>query len=679
MPKGKKRESEDGGKPCYYHMTGGCIDGSKCKNAHPEPPLNREGDLIVCRFDHHASGCRNILFCPFRHPRHPRSEVGESSSHRPPASGSDSPRGSFRRSSSSRNQLIASDDDEGQRRDTVGAKRSRSDSGQSNTKRFRTESESESSLERTSSSAEKKRLKKTEENKINELKVELEKKLERKEKKVIELDGKLQKTTNLVDFKNQIIQNNLTKISELSEKLSEKDAQIESLSGSLSEKISQKDESIESLLEKNKDLDKKFEEEQISKEDFKSKYEKLIVDYDLLKEGFECKKAELSNLEDDSKATEAEKNELHNKIIEQTNQLKNLEDNLRRVQREREEMEVERDNFDEENVDLREKFKRLQLQCDSQVEKLKVKLRERESDCKSLRDRNAELISSEETLKTSLKGREGAMTEAFRSIENLKSEKVKFEKERNILRDKVETLKSEMLSSKSEETQKERELKNELRIREMVITSLKTELSSSEGNARDALQAASTREKSLKSQVDEYNKSLRSKEAAMTEAFRSIENLKIDREKVAKENNSLIGICDKLKSEKSCLESVKENLAEKIIALEREEFKSKTEIQSLRLETNAERAKFNTEAQELHSTVTSLKKQQVDLEKKLEKISEADEVKGVFIQSLEERIKSNIEQFKQDINDLNRELRKKDLQLKSYEERVLPLLKSEFI
>ena len=404
----------------------------------------------------------------------------------------------------------------------------------------------------------------------------------------------------------------------------------------------------------------------------------MSVDYDLLKEGFESKKAELSNLEDDSKATEAEKNELHNKIIEQTNQLKNLEDRLVQVQREREAMEAERDNFDEENVDLQEKIKRLKLQYSSELEELKNRLTERDRENQNLKDKNAELISSEATLRTSLEGREGAMTEAFRSIENLKSEKARIEKEKNVLREKVEKLKSEMLSSKSEETQKERELKNELRIREMVIATLKTELSSSEENARDALQAASTREKSLQSQVDEYNKSLRSKEAAMTEAFRSIENLKIDREKVAKENNSLIGICDKLKSEKSCLESVKENLAEKIIALEREEFKSKTEIQSLRLETNAGRAKLDYEAQELQSTVTSLKKQQADLERKLEKITEADEVKGVFIQSLEERIKSNIEQFKQDINDLHRELRKKDLQLKSYEERVLPLLRSEF-
>ena len=141
----------------------------------------------------------------------------------------------------------------------------------------------------------------------------------------------------------------------------------------------------------------------------------------------------------------------------------------------------------------------------------------------------------------------------------------------------------------------------------------------------------------------------------------------------------MIGICDKLKSEKSCLESVKENLAEKILALEREEFKSKTEIQSLRFETNAERAKLDYEAQELQSTVTSLKEQRADLERKLEKITLADEVKGVFIKSLEERMKSNIEQFKHDINDLNRELRKKDLHLKSYEERLLPLLRSEFL
>ena len=75
MPK-KKKESGDGKEPCYYHMTGGCINGNRCRNPHPEPPLNEAGDLIVCRFDHHAGGCRKISFCPFRHPK---AELGESS------------------------------------------------------------------------------------------------------------------------------------------------------------------------------------------------------------------------------------------------------------------------------------------------------------------------------------------------------------------------------------------------------------------------------------------------------------------------------------------------------------------------------------------------------------------------------------------------------------------------
>ena len=80
----------------------------------------------------------------------------------------------------------------------------------------------------------------------------------------------------------------------------------------------------------------------------------------------------------------------------------------------------------------------------------------------------------------------------------------------------------------------------------------------------------------------------------------------------------------------------------------------------------------------MQTTVKQLEETTADFERKLEKITSEDEVKGVYILSLEEKIKSIKEQFNNDINDMIRELRKKDLQLKSYEERVLPLLRSEF-
>ena len=70
-------------------------------------------------------------------------------------------------------------------------------------------------------------------------------KLKISEKKVQELEERLQKSTHLVNYKNEIIQNNLTK-------------------------ISQKEEKIESLQEENDKVNKKFEDEQADKEFLKS-------------------------------------------------------------------------------------------------------------------------------------------------------------------------------------------------------------------------------------------------------------------------------------------------------------------------------------------------------------------------------------------------------------------------
>ena len=733
----RERGHEDGEDLCSFYMSGYCKFGSKCKNAHPVPPLNKAGYLIVCRFDQFAGGCRNILYCPFRHPQHPkrsgfgpshsdeypreeygerseyrrsseknhsyeyqRPDYGENSEYRPSYSRTNNSREYFSRpSSSSRHIEIVTEDNH--RPETTGTKRSRSDSGPS--KRIRTGCESLSPI----SSPEKKRSKmkktkktstlklaiskliKTKEKKLNKLddkppknseinenevsehETHLLDKLKKSEKKVNELEDQLQQVTNVVNYKNEIIQNNLSK-------------------------ISLKEEKIESLQEEKNQLIKKFEDEQTEKEDLKLKYEKLSVDHEALHESLESKKAELSNLEDDSKATETEKNELHSKIVHQANQLKALEEKLVKVEKEREEMEVERDNFDDENVDFREKIKRLNLQYNKEVEELKGQLGEQVSETKYLRERNAELISSETSLKTSLEGKEAAMKEAFLKNEtlkeNLKTKKVQIEKEKNILTDKLEKLQSELSSLKSSETRKEGDLVNELKIREIVIAKLKEDLASSEQNAKEALKAASTRENSLQSQLDEYNKSLRSKEAAMTEAFLSIENFKVDREKLLREKTNFTGIREKLESEKSCLESVKDNLTKKVIALEKENSKSKTEMKSLGEKltdsgsilaaSNAERIKVESKVQELQRSVQSLNKQQeetaAEFQKRLEELLSADQVKGVFIESQQETMKSNIEQFKKDIDDMKKELRKKDLQLKSYEEKVLPLLRSQF-
>ena len=159
-----------------------------------------------------------------------------------------------------------------------------------------------------------------------------------------------------------------------------------------------------------------------------------------------------------------------------------------------------------------------------------------------------------------------------------------------------------------------------------------------------------------------------------------------------REKTNFTGIHEKLESEKSCLESVKDNLTKKVIALEKENSKSKTEMKSLGEKltdsgsilaaSNAERIKVESKVQELQRSVQSLNKQQeetaAEFQKRLEELLSADQVKGVFIESQQETMKSNIEQFKKDIDDMKKELRKKDLQLKSYEEKVLPLLRSQF-
>jgi len=168
------------------------------------------------------------------------------------------------------------------------------------------------------------------------------------------------------------------------------------------------------------------------------------------------------------------------KNTEATNENMEIEKN---ENKKREEMEVERDNFDDENVDFREKIKRLNLQYNKEVEELKGQLGEQVSETKYLRERNAELISSETSLKTSLEGKEAAMKEAFLKNEtlkeNLKTKKVQIEKEKNILTDKLEKLQSELSSLKSSETRKEGDLVNELKIREIVITKLKEDLGQS--------------------------------------------------------------------------------------------------------------------------------------------------------------------------------------------------------
>ena len=112
---------------------------------------------------------------------------------------------------------------------------------------------------------------------------------------------------------------------------------------------------------------------------------------------------------------------------------------------------------------------------------------------------------------------------------------------------------------------------------------------------------------------------------------------------------------------------------------ELEEMKSKlTEKDSETKYLKDRNAELTSKVQELQTTVKQHEETTADFERKLEKLTSEDEIKGVYILSLEEKIKSNKEQFMYDINDMMKELRKKDLQLKSYEERVLPVLRSEF-
>ena len=127
------------------------------------------------------------------------------------------------------------------------------------------------------------------------------------------------------------------------------------------------------------------------------------------------------------------------------------------------------------------------------------------------------------------------------------------------------------------------------------------------------------------------------------------------------------------------------DLKEKIKTLKLQHSSELGEMKSKLTENDSEtkylkdrNAELTSKVQELQTTVKQHEETTADLERKLEKITSEDEVRGFYILSLEEKIKSNKEQFMYDINDMMKELRKKDLQLKSYEERVLPVLRSEF-
>ena len=85
-------------------------------------------------------------------------------------------------------------------------------------------------------------------------------------------------------------------------------------------------------------------------------------------------------------------------------------------------MEAERDNFDEENVDLIEKIKRLKLLHSSKLEEMKSKLTEKDSETKYLKDRNAELTSKVQELQTTVKQHEKTTADLERKLEKLTSE-----------------------------------------------------------------------------------------------------------------------------------------------------------------------------------------------------------------------------------------------------------------
>ena len=480
------------------------------------------------------------------------------------------------------------------------------------------------------------------------------------------------------------------------------------------EKIKEQDDKIESLERNISKITEKLDIERKTSEDLRSDNLGQQRDISELKETLENTQVNLSNLEDDCVASAKEIKELHSKIVDQANEL----DELKRQNAEKAGgNEVERISSEKKTRILEEKIDKLTSVAKTATDALIAAQRE-EKDFRSQIDEYKTKLAKKESEK------EDVLTSAHRNIESLKMEKMQLMKDNSTLRENLQKITEPGPTESSQQ----------LLLRDTEITSLKEKLEALEKDSNDALCRSGSRLAILQNQVNEYKSTLEGKENAMTVAYRNIETLKSDKNRIEKKNISLEEHCATLKSELESLTASRDSFASKVSSFEQEnsvlidqrrlqsetleqmkklldEEKAEREAQQIELETekanvrsSLELMKKNEEAvrassialknsndkcQKLAEDLKSFKEKEVrllsqnselvlnnnkqvsDHEKKIRALEEEVRKKENFIKKFNEEMKFSIQTSKL----LSDELREKDDLLKHYEEELLPVIR----
>ena len=483
------------------------------------------------------------------------------------------------------------------------------------------------------------------------------------------------------------------------------------------EKIKEQDDKIESLERNISKITEKLDIERKTSEDLRSDNLGQQRDISELQETLENTQVNLSNLEDDCVASAKEIKELHSKIVDQAYEL----DELKKQNAEKAGgNEVERDSSEKKTRILEEKIDKLTSVGKTATDAL-IAAQRKEKDFRSQIDEYKTKLAKKESEK------EDVLTSAYRNIESLKMEKMQLMKDNSTLRENLQKITEPGPTESSQQ----------LLLRDTEITSLKEKvkkLEALEKDSNDALCRSGSRLAILQNQVNEYKSTLEGKENAMTVAYRNIETLKSDKNRIGKKNISLEEHCATLKSELESLTASRDSFASKVSSFEQEnsvlidqrrlqsetleqmkklldEEKAKREAQQIELETekanvrsSLELMKKNVEAvkassialknsndkcQKLAEDLKSFKekegkllsqnselvlnnnKQVSDHEKKIRALEEEVRKKENFIKKFNEEMKFSIQTSKL----LSEELREKDDLLKHYEEELLPVIR----
>ena len=455
------------------------------------------------------------------------------------------------------------------------------------------------------------------------------------------------------------------------------------------EKIKEQDDKIESLERNISKITEKLDIERKTSEDLRSDNLGQQRDISELKETLENTQVNLSNLEDDCVASAKEIKELHSKIVDQANEL----DELKRQNAEKAGgNEVERISSEKKTKILEEKIDKLTSVGKTATDAL-IAAQRKEKDFRSQIDEYKTKLAKKESEK------EDVLTSAHRNIESLKMEKMQLMKDNSTLRENLQKITEPGPTESSQQ----------LLLRDTEITSLKEKvkkLEALEKDSNDALCRSGSRLAILQNQVNEYKSTLEGKENAMTVAYRNIETLKSDKNRIEKKNISLEQensvLIDQRRLQSETLEQMKKLLDEEKaereaqqIELETEKANVRSSLELMKKNEEAVRASSialknsNDKCQKLAEDLKSFKEKEVrllsqnselvlnnnkqvsDHEKKIRALEEEVRKKENFIKKFNEEMKFSIQTSKL----LSDELREKDDLLKHYEEELLPVIR----